>query len=230
MQPRVYIGYDAREVDAYRACVNSMRAHAKVQPLIMPVSMNLLGELYLRETTRRNGALFDELSQEPMSTEFSLARFFVPTLARKGWVLFCDCDFLWRCDVGEVFKYASDEYALRVVKHRHDSGDTIKMDEQPQTYYARKNWSSLMLINCDAPEWQSLTLGQLNGLHKHALHGFTWLEEKRIGELPVDYNWLASVSTEVQSPRVVHYTLGIPSMPGYEAAPFADEWRRYARG
>ena len=233
MQPRVYIGYDSREVDAYRVCVNSMRARAKVQPLVMPVSINLLGELYRRETTRRDGALYDEISQQPMSTEFSLARFFVPTLARRGWVLFCDCDFLWRCDVEDVFAYADPVYAVCVVKHQHNSGDTIKMDDQPQTYYARKNWSSLMLINCDAPEWQGLTLGQLNGLHKHALHGFSWVEEKRIGGLPVDYNWLAGVSAPVESamgPRVVHYTLGVPSMKGYENAPFADEWRRYARG
>lgn len=230
MQPRVYVGYDSRESDAYRACVNSMRARASVQPLVMPVSMNLLGEVYRRRTTRRNGALFDELSQEPMSTEFSLARFFVPKLARSGWALFCDCDFLWRCDVGEVFAHADPAYAVLVVKHRHEGGDSIKMDAQPQTYYARKNWSSLMLLNCDAPEWQSLTLEQLNSLHKHSLHGFSWIEEKRIGALPLDYNWLAGVSPDFDDPRVVHYTLGVPSMAGYERSPFAEEWRRYAGG
>lgn len=233
MQPRVYIGYDSREVGAYRACVNSMRAHASVQPLIMPVSSALLGAAYARPTTVRGGVRWDDISMQPMSTEFSLARFFVPLLARKGWALFCDCDFLWRCDVNELLAQARDEYAVMVVKHAHNEGSAVKMDGQVQTYYYRKNWSSLMLLNCDAPECAALTREVLNRETKHWLHGFFWCpEESRIGALSMEYNWLANVNPPVRDaagPKVVHYTLGTPDMPGHEGAPFADEWRRYAQ-
>lgn len=228
MQPRVYIGYDSREADAYRACVNSMREHASVQPLVMPVSAPLLGAAYRRPTERRDGVLWDSISQQPMSTEFSIARFFVPAMARGGWVLFCDCDFLWRADVNDLFALVDSRYAVMVVKHRHESGVAVKMDGQQQTYYRRKNWSSLMLLNCDAPECLALTPDICNTATKHWLHGFRWVADDRIGELPLEWNWLADVSPEVREPKVVHYTLGIPSMKLYEAAPYADEWRRYA--
>lgn len=231
--PCVFVGYDSREHAAYRVCVNSMREHASVQPLIRPISAPLLGAGYRRPTARRERVLWDTISDQPMSTEFSIARFFVPAMATAGgWVLFCDCDFLWRADVNELFALADPKYAVMVVKHAHDSGVASKMDAQPQTYYWRKNWSSLVLLNCDAPECRELTQGVCNAATKHWLHGFFWVkDDARIGEIPVAWNWLAEVSppvTEAGGPRAVHYTLGTPDMAGREHAPYANEWRRYA--
>jgi hypothetical protein len=234
MQPRVYVGYDSREVNAYRVCVSSMRAHASVHPLIMPVSATMLGAAYRRPTEMRGGVRYDTISGEPMSTDFSLARFFVPAIARRGWALFCDCDFLWRGDVNELFERADSRYAVMVVKHKHVGSDSIKMDNQPQTYYHRKNWSSLMLLNCDAHECQALTPDVLNTATKHWLHGFNWVfDDDRIGSLDLTWNWLAGISPPMPhppGPKVVHHTLGIPEMKGYEDVPYADEWRKYARG
>jgi hypothetical protein len=34
------------------------------------------------------------------------------------------------------------------------------------------------------------------------------------------------VSEPTLDPKIVHFTLGWPGLPGYEHAPFAGEWRR----
>lgn len=229
----VYIGYDAREVEAYKVCVRSMRRNAPgCDPLIMPISSRTLGSAYRRPESIRNGVRWDDISQQPMSTEFSIARFFAPLLMRSGWAVFCDCDFMWRGSIEDLFAQADDRFAVMVVKHQQNPVETIKMDDQIQTAYERKNWSSLMLLNCGAPEHRALTVDALNAMTKHELHQFRWIsDESRIGELSPTWNWLAGVSAPIagDGPRVVHYTLGTPNMRGYEDAPYADEWRRYAR-
>lgn len=235
MMRHVYVGYDSREVEAYKVCVRSMRENARgCEPLVMPISSRTLGSAYRRPESLRNGVKWDDLSGQPMSTEFSLARFFVPVLMSSGWALFCDCDFLWRGNVEELFALADDRYAVMVVKHQQNPVETVKMDGQVQTAYARKNWSSLMLLNCSSPELRALTLDDLNRHTKHYLHGFRWIQDDaRIGELSPTWNWLAGVNKPVDErdgPRVVHYTLGTPDMKGYEDSPYADEWRAHARG
>jgi hypothetical protein len=36
---------------------------------------------------------------------------------------------------------------------------------------------------------------------------------------------LAGVDPDDGKPSLVHYTLGLPSMPGYENGPWAREWK-----
>lgn len=57
------------------------------------------------------------------------------------------------------------------------------------------------------------------------LHRFAWLLDSQIGALRPEWNWLAGWSSGHLDPAIVHYTEGYPAMPGYEAAPYADEWR-----
>ncbi len=75
----------------------------------------------------------------------------------QGWALFCDCDFLWLGDVAELLKFADATKALHCVQHDYRPTETTKMDGQVQTVYPRKNWSSLMLFNCDHPSVRKLT-------------------------------------------------------------------------
>ena len=58
------------------------------------------------------------------------------------------------------------------------------------------------------------------------LHGFGWLRDDEIGELPIDWNYLVGWHTkdDCPNPGIVHYTLGTPFMPGYEACEYANEW------
>lgn len=232
MTPAVFIGYDHREVDAYRACVESLTAHARGRFTVHPVSYLFLGTLYRRPVVRTERGFWDPISKAPMSTEFSLARFWVPFLKQSGPALYCDGDFMFRAPIEELFELFDERYAVQVVKHEYTPVEASKMDGQLQTAYPRKNWSSLMLFNSDmvlgatADEEFLTMLNSANGLGLHQLH---WLPDTLIGALPAEWNWLAGVNPPNPNPKAVHYTLGIPRMRGYENAPFAEEWHDHAR-
>lgn len=247
---QVFIGWDARERAAWQVCAASLFAHAQMPPAVQAISRDHLGGLYTRPTSLKNGRSWDEISGEPMSTAFSLARFWVPFVAgRTGWALFCDGDFLWRADVHELLDLADPSKAVMVVPNRHQPVEREKMDGQAQTVYHRKNWSSLMLWNLAHAGTRRLTLHALNAWHKHDLHGFRWLAEIEIGFLPEEWNHLVGVGSLARNslslgerpgeggeraggegePKAVHFTLGTPDMPGYEHSEYADEWRSYLR-
>ena len=230
---QVYIGFDARERLAWEVCAASIQAHAGDYPLsVHPIGRTGLEAegLYQRPTLSSDGKLWDVISREFCSTDFSLARFWVPYVAgRTGWALYCDCDFLFRADVRGIMEHADARYAVMVVPNKHEPVETEKMNGQAQTAYFRKNWSSLMLWNLGHAGAHRPNLFDLNNWHKHDLHGFRWLAEMEIGFLPQEWNWLAGVSVPVTDPKAVHFTLGTPDMPGYEDSPYADEWRAYVR-
>jgi hypothetical protein len=223
----IWIGFDPREAGAYAVA----RASAKHNLLTRwPIHGLVLSDLrnrglYTRPTSRRGEQLWDDISDAPMSTEFACSRFLVPYLARTGWALFFDCDVLVRKNLDRIFKQADDTKAVMVVKHDHKPSSDTKMDGQQQTTYRRKNWSSVMLINCDHPANRALTLEMANEKPGRDLHAFCWLDEHLIGDLHPEWNWLAGHSREDVDPSIVHFTDGIPTMPGYESAPYADEWR-----
>jgi hypothetical protein len=221
--PKVFIGHDPREQRSYDVCVASLYKHSSVDVDVSEVSRPTLGPLYSRPTEKDGcGQLWDVISNAPMATEFSLARFWVPFLADyRGWALFCDCDFMFRADVAELFALADDRYAVMVVKHFYDQQTGIKMDGRLQTVYPRKNWSSLMLFNCGHSSNLALSLERLNNARGKDLHQFDWLQDSDIGQLPINWNWLDL------SAKAVHFTAGSPDMPGYENQPYADEWRSY---
>jgi hypothetical protein len=227
----VYIGFDAREHLAWGVCAQSMLEHASKEIVQEPVSataMRAFG-LYTRPESRRDGVAWDEISNAPMSTDFSLSRFFVCSLKLSGWSLFCDCDFLFRDDVCKLFALADKRYAVMCVQHDHQPVEAVKMDGQVQTVYPRKNWSSLMLINHAHPSVQALTADKANSLTGLELHGFSWLRDHEIGALPTEWNWLEGSSNPRIEPKAVHFTRGTPDMKGYESVPYANEWWNYAR-
>ncbi|WP_269581963.1 hypothetical protein [Roseibium sp. Sym1] len=160
-----------------------------------------------------------------MATEFAISRFLVPFLADTDWALFMDCDMLVRANLRELFDQADSDKAVMVVKHDHQPTSATKMDGQIQTSYQKKNWSSVILFNCKHPSNNVLTPEFVNtqrGLH---LHQFCWLKDEEIGELGQEWNWLAGHSGDNIDPKICHHTDGVPFMPGYEDAPYADEWR-----
>ena len=230
---RIFVGFDRREPDAWNVCARSIMAQSAGPFTLEPINSILLRRagIYTRPESVRNSIVFDEISAAAVATEFSIARFMVPHIGNgSGWVLFVDSDFLFRADIAELFALADDRFAVMCVKHDHAPAETVKMDGQPQTQYARKNWSSLMLINTNHEAVQSLTPAMFNSLTGAALHRLAWLPDALIGELPIAWNWLTGYSDAAIDPKAVHFTNGIPSMPGYENSPFADEWFSYARG
>lgn len=160
-----------------------------------------------------------------MSTEFACSRFLVPHLAGGGWALFVDSDILVRRNLDRIFIEADPSKAVMVVKHNHQPADGKKMDGQAQTRYARKNWSSVCLWNVDHPANQKLTLDVVNSIPGRDLHAFCWLHDSEIGELDPSWNYLVGHTKGVENPRIVHFTDGIPAMPGYENCEYAEDWR-----
>jgi hypothetical protein len=165
-----------------------------------------------------------------MATEFAISRFLVPHLAEHGWAMFMDCDVLVRANVMDLFEKLDRKYAVYCVKHNHRPVETVKMDGQTQTVYPRKNWSSVMVFNCDHPSNKALTPELVNELPGRDLHRFCWLEDHEIGELGPEWNWLAGHTDSNIVPRLVHHTDGSPCMKGYENAAYAEEWRAVLTG
>jgi len=222
---KIFIGYDSVQHDAYLVARNSIERRASVPVLITPLYLPQLPMLH-RPIEHKDGRLWCPISQAPMATEFAISRFCVPFIQQEGWALFMDSDMLCLADIAELFALADDRYAVMVVKHKQESGGDVKMDGQVQTYYSRKNWSSVVLWNCASPAHSRLQLRDLNQWPGRDLHAFKWLQDDEIGELPASWNHLVGLSSG--EANILHFTMGIPSMPGYENCDFADLWRREA--
>lgn len=178
-----------------------------------------------------DGNRYDLNDLKPFSTEFSHTRFLVPSLNNyQGWALFMDCDMLFLSSPKKLFDLCDDKYACMVVKHRYNPPEGIKMDDQPQLPYYRKNWSSFVLWNCSHPKNKAfLTPNNVNKVDGSCLHSFSWLDENDIGSLPSSYNWIEGTSPFIsprqgQRPDVVHYTLGGPWFPEYQDVQYGELW------
>lgn len=207
---RIYIGYDPREAIAYNVAKNSILRRSNFDPLnIVCLDLENL-PLLTRPIERRGRQLWCPISNAPMATEFAISRFCVPKLQEDGWGLFIDSDIVCQADINDLFALADSKYAVMVVKHKQESGGPVKMDGQIQTYYSRKNWSSVVLWNCSHPANKNLTHEMLNGSPGRELHGFNWLKDEEIGELPSEWNHLVGIDKDIENASIVHYTLGGP--------------------
>lgn len=226
MSLRAFIGHDARQPGACRVAAHSLRTTSGLRPEWLVFDRLRDVGLLTRPLDRRDG-IYDLISNAPASTDFAISRFLVPVLCQSGWALFTDCDMLFLRDVHEMLFVADTRYAVMVVKHPdYTPSEKLKMDGQPQTAYARKNWSSVMLWNCDHPANRRLSLADVNRRTGLWLHGFGWLADSEIGELEPAWNWLVNVAPMPHNPGIAHYTLGVPSMPGYEKTAHAELWWR----
>lgn len=192
----------------------------------MPLRLKHLSML-TRPIEVKNDQLWCPISKAPMSTEFAISRFCVPFLQDEGWALFTDCDIVCWSDINELFARADPKYAVMVVKHGSEmQGDAFKMDRQVQTYYTRKNWSSVVLWNCEHPANKGLTLLRLNQWPGRDLHAFKWLKDEEIGELPDKWNHLINVTPgEPKREGIWHYTLGGPWFPDWVPRRYDKEWQ-----
>lgn len=234
--PSIWIGFDPREAAAFAVARHSikrrMTQQIPVYGLVLP-DLQARG-LYTRPLEMRPSAvdrlvMWDVLSDAAMSTQHANARFLVPCLARSGWAAFLDGDILCRGNAARMFTGLDESKAVYCVKHSYEPPAGTKMDGQSQTRYARKNWSSVMIFNCDHPANRALTLEMVNTLPGRDLHRFCWLEDDEIGELGQEWNWLVGHSDPAIDPKIVHFTEGLPDMPGYKDVPFAEEWNAELR-
>ena len=166
------------------------------------------------------------------SNAFTFRRFLVPYIMQwEGLALFVDgSDMLCRADISEVFKLWDYRSAVQVVKRKdYDTQHTRKYVgtamESFNDDYPRKQWASVMLINCSHFAWRQVTPKYV--AHAKPLHllqlGF--LADDLIGDLPAEWNWLADEDGENPEAKLCHWTAGVPGMHHYKDSPMAAEWR-----
>ena len=147
----------------------------------------------------------------------------------KGWALYCDNDFLFVQDVKHLMKLQNNSKAVMCVKHEYKPKSKTKMGNKKQINYDKKNWSSLMLINCEHPDVKKLDLSMVNEESGEYLHQFEWLNEEDIGSIPHSWNWLVNWYRTDKGdghPDALHFTEGGPWIVDSE---YKQTWLNYKK-
>ena len=209
----IFIGYDPREAIAYHTCVNSIIRHASQPVAITPMSLNLFQDY---KETHTDG-----------SNQFIYTRFLVPHLMGfQGWAIFIDGDMILREDIVNLWNLRQPDKDVMVVKHNYKTRMPVKYLDSKNEDYPRKNWSSVILWNCNSPHNQQLTPEFVQQSSGSFLHRFSWLDDTAIGELPPEWNWLPDEYGVNFNAKLLHYTLGTPCFEEFADTPQAEEWHR----
>ena len=216
-QMKIYIGFDSTCKIASDVCEYSLRRHSNNLDIgLLEINELKNDKLYWREYKNQ-------------STEFTYTRFLVPYLQDyKGWAIFCDNDFLFLDDVKKLMELKDESKAVMVVKHEYNPTDKTKMDNQLQTQYPKKNWSSLMLINCGHESVKKLDLSTVSEQSGKYLHQFQWLKDDEIGSIPRHWNWLVNwyKESDEHKPKALHFTEGGPWIVDSE---YKKLWLKYKK-
>jgi len=210
----LFIGYDPREAIAFYVFCQSV-----LQNTTVPVKINPLALSQLKE--------FNETHQD-RSNDFIYSRFLTPYLSNfKGWAVFADGDMICQGDLKELIEIADPSKALMVVKHNYETKASRKYLGNVNENYPRKNWSSVILWNCEHPKHKILTPTFVSKQTGKYLHRFSWLEDDEIGELPIEWNWLATEYDRNEKAKLIHFTLGTPCFKDYQNSDMAEIWYHY---
>jgi lipopolysaccharide biosynthesis glycosyltransferase len=207
----IFVGYDPREAIAYHTCVNSIIRNSSRPVAIVPVALNLFRDY---AETHTDG-----------SNHFIYTRFLVPYLMEyQGWAIFIDGDMILRGDIAELWDLRQYTKDAMVVKHDYKTRMKEKYLGSPNEDYPRKNWSSVILWNCNAirnrqldPEFVQKSTGAF-------LHRFSWIDDSRLGELPPEWNWLPDEYGPNPNAKLLHYTLGTPCFDEFKHTPMNEHW------
>lgn len=199
---KIFVGHESAHPEMFEVCAASIRRYSNIEIVRLEKP-----EEYLRPF-------------EGESTDFAFTRFLVPYLSNySGISIFCDGDFLWRCDPAETVEYLQG--CVAVVKHPMlITQEHAKMDGKVNRPYARKYWSSLMVF--DNEKCKVLTPLVVNTQSAEWLHRLEWAGED-ISELPATYNYLVGYYG-FDNPKAVHFTDGGPWLSEYKNVPFSKEW------
>jgi lipopolysaccharide biosynthesis glycosyltransferase len=137
---KVFIGYDHVESVAWHTMAASIYRQSSRPVAIVPINLaNLKG-------------IFNRPRDPKQSNEFSFSRFLVPYLCNyEGKGIFFDCDQMLRTDIAKIFSVMDEQpdKAVYVVKHTYEPRNDLKYLNTVQYKYPRKNWSSVVLWNCE---------------------------------------------------------------------------------
>lgn len=203
---KLFCGFDEREAIGYAVFCHSVIRHAS-----QPVEFIPLASMGLPEG----------------SNSFTVSRFLVPYLCGfKGRAIFCDAsDMLMLGDIAELYGSVNEGHALSVVHHaQYNTRNKTKYRgtsmECPNLDYPLKNWASVMVINCEHPDWAGMTPEKIKSTPPLDLLQFKFTKD--IGWLWEEWNRLVDEGHD--GGKILHWTAGIPAFPLYRDAPFAELW------
>ena len=208
---KIVVGFDQREAIAYHTFSQSVLEKSSLPVLFLPLSINTLKGY--KET------------HNDKSNDFVYSRFLTPYLHNfEGWAIFADGDMVCQSDIKELWDLRDETKALQVVMHDYKTKFTKKYLGNTNENYPRKNWSSLILWNCSHPKHKVLTPDFISSQTGKYLHRFSWLDDEDIGELPIDWNWLAIEYPDNPKAKIIHYTLGTPCFKDYSNTDMSGMW------
>ena len=207
----IFIGYDPRESITFHVCANSIIRHASQPVQIVPVALNLFKDY---TETHKDG-----------SNHFIYTRFLVPYLMDwTGHAIFIDGDMIVRDDITKLWSMRDPSKDVQVIKHDYRTRMPVKYMGAKNEDYPRKNWSSVIIWNCNSFPNRRLTPDYvMKSTGKH-LHRFEWLDDARIGELPIEWNWLPDEFGPNENAKLLHYTLGAPCFNEFKDTSMAEDW------
>ena len=218
----IYIGWDSREPIAADVCRHSILKHASI-----PVNIQ-----YLKQDDLRMRGFYNREVDVLASTEFTFTRFLVPALnGYTGTAIFMDSDMILVDDIAKLIENVDPANAVTCVQHDYTPPVGMKMDGQQQLAYPRKNWSSMVVWNCEHRDNSGVTVDLVNdpSITGAYLHRFSWLDDSVIGEVGPEWNWLTDWYEEGRdgTPKLLHYTEGGPWFDNYKNCDYANVWNIY---
>jgi lipopolysaccharide biosynthesis glycosyltransferase len=206
----IFIGYDEREKIAYSKLCDSIISHSSSPVRITPLHLKNFKSFFTRKAEG--------------STAFSISRFLVPYLKQyQGWAIYMDCDMLMLDDISNLWALREAEYDVQVCQHDYIPSTQNKFLGNDQKQYDKKNWSSLMLFNCN--KCTSLTLNYVYNAQGLDLHQFKWAD--KVGKIPLEWNWLAGEYEFNSEIKNIHFTLGGPWFQDTTETLYDDYWNKW---
>lgn len=139
-------------------------------------------------------------------TEFTFSRYLVPWLCQfKGPAVFMDADIVVRADVHDLVAAVDPAMAVSVAKH-----------------VARFEWPSVMVFRCDNTRCWALIPEYIDAPENQP-QTLEWAGN-RLGDLPREWNFCVGYEEPYDTPKLIHFTAGIPCWPETIKSPHADLW------
>ena len=209
----IVVGFDQNESVAYHTFVQSVIEKSSIPARFMPLN---IGSLTNYKETHKDG-----------SNDFIYSRFLVPYLMNfNGWAIYADGDMVCLEDIKKLWDLRDDKFAVQVVKHDYKTKIKTKYWGNKNEDYPRKNWSSLILWNCEHSSHKILTPEFIQKQTGSYLHRFSWIKDEEIGEVAKEWNWLAMEYEEKNDLNLIHYTIGTPCFEEYQNKSLSSYWKK----
>jgi lipopolysaccharide biosynthesis glycosyltransferase len=207
----IFIGYDPREAIVFHVCVNSIIRHSTTPVQIIPLALSLFQDY---KETHTDG-----------SNAFIYSRFLVPYLSNwLGHAIYIDGDMVVKSDITKLWHMRNFLMDIQVVKHDYKTRMPVKYLGSKNEDYPRKNWSSVIIWNCESHPNRCLTPEYIMKSTGSHLHRFEWLQDDRIGSIPIEWNWLPDEFGPNPNAKLLHYTLGAPCFKEFADTDMAEDW------